>query len=314
MKGILFLALCYPVTTALLLISSILFCVSYKYCPTSSDTTSGVLFAATLASALSAIILIFYNFRSWPKGLDKGSISKDSLLNDITIIEEIAGLLPLRSIYANRPRRPLLCLILWLTKSTQRKMMMWMGVDPAGIEILDACAMEKNVAGSVDFHRREICIDSKLKDNHPEAYLATLAREIAHLFARRFRVHSYIAGFEEDFTDALCVCLGLGDVMLNGCVSMSTTEEWCGNFVRRHYESLKVGYLTPLSLATTEVIVQEITRGCKKQRKVFNARAYSLLTDVIVWLNLHGIDYRNKALSEPLEYLRRLKSQIEALP
>lgn len=314
MRGLLLRAWYYPFTSASLLIAIALCWVSYRYCPTASDETAGILLIATGASVLLAFAFILYNFRPWPKGLDRGSVSKDSLLNVIAVIEEIAGTLPIRSIYANRPRRPLLCFILWSKGKVQRKLITWMGVDPAGIEILDGCTMSKNVAGSVDYQHREICIDSNLKYKHPDAYLATLVHEIAHLFAQRFRVHSYIAGFEEDFTDSLCVFLGLGDVMLNGCVSTSSTEEWCGNYVKRHYERLKVGYLTPLSLASTEIIVQEMTRGCKKQRKVFNPRAYSLITNVRVWLKLHGINYRNKAMSEPIEYLRRLKSQIESLP
>lgn len=299
-------SMCALITAALAMLLWITSCCSPRY-------ESFCLPVGLIVGILSVVIFMGNIISIISFWLFKEEISRDTVLDVVSIFERIESMIPSRSIYMNRTRRPLLCFVLWAKQKVLKHLMDWLGIDSRGVIIIDKDELHRNVAGSVNIVRREIRIDSRVKSNHPESYLATLVHELVHIFAEQFDVHSSFVSGEERFTDALCVFLGLGDVMLNGCESSSLTEKWCGCYIERHYEHIHVGYLSSISLAIAEIFTHEITRQFRKVHKCYNSRSWSLLRNVRIWMAVKGIDYTNSNRTAPMQYLQRLRTQVELL-
>lgn len=101
-----------------------------------------------------------------------------------------------------------------------------------------------NTAGHIelDHASRDVFVELSYDIcNHPNAVLATLCHEISHKF---LHIHGIRAGHttieQEYLTDVTAVFLGMGKIMLNGCVSVTTQT----NGRQTKTNTLKVGYIS----------------------------------------------------------------------
>lgn len=237
--------------------------------------------------------------------LGKRDISE--VLYLLIILEEKIGLC---NITRYRSKRPILMFALWFKSWTTRRLARWMGLINTKIHF-SISHMEERVAGRAYLHDDVIEINnSTLK--HPESFLSTVCHELAHILLQQIRVHADFDNDEELLTDMVCVFLGLGDAMLNGCVSTVEDKEYVGcDKYRITTETITVGYLSPLKLAIAELIVLNMYKGMKGIAKTYNFPSRYLLNKASCQVIDMGMSfYKPKELS-CLDYLKLLQTRLK---
>ena len=227
----------------------------------------------------------------------------------LIILEEKIGLY---NITRHRSKRPILMFALWFKSWTTCRLARWMGLTNEKIHF-SISHMEERVAGRAYLHDDVIEINnSTIK--HPESFLSTLCHELAHILLQQIRVHADIDNDEELLTDMLCVFLGFGDAMLNGCISTAEDKEYVGcDKYRITTETINVGYLSPLKLAIAELIVLNMYKGMKGIAKTYNFSARYLINTASCQLIDMGMSfYKPKELS-CLNYLKLLQTRLKEI-
>ena len=223
-----------------------------------------------------------------------------------TTLEEKIGLC---NIARHRPRRPILVFALWFKKITANHLARWMGLGETNIRF-SISHMNEGVGGRTCLRGNVIEINNSII-KHPESYLSTLCHELAHVLLQRIRIHADLDNDEELFTDMTCVFLGLGDVMLNGCVSTTEEKEYIGcDMYKITKEVINVGYLSPLQLAISELIVRNMYKGFKRVSKTYDFSARYLLNKVRCQLIDMDISIRRPRGLSCLDYLNLLQSRL----
>lgn len=295
----------YPVTAIVLIATLVSLLILWLNPPADKSALSVICVATIMLSIITLAVDTSFNWNLFKTG----TLTKTSVLDIITTLKEIDGRLPIRSVYTNRPRKPFVNTFFPPMAIKQRWIMKWMGVDPDQVTILDNENTAEGVAGSANIADNVIRISSRIKKRHPASYMTTLVHETAHLLEAKAGIHSSIPAFEEDFTDMFCVFMGLGDIMLNGCVSTWRHSEY--NMESEEYQ--QVGYLPPLHLAMAEILTTEMSRPYGEVRHGYSMRSYSLLIRAKLWLFDHGIGFRNGENLSATEYLGFIESQVNGM-
>ena len=253
-------------------------------------------------------------FGIWRKAASRFSrvniprLNRNKIASVIYLLIQLETRIGIENVSRNRPRRPGLMFMMWFKKWTTKRIAGWMGLVASSVNVR-VTALENGVAGRAVPSDGTILIN-KSSECHPRSFLSTICHELAHIFMYRTRIHASLVADEEELTDMICVYLGLGDVMLNGCVSTYTESTYLGgNTVRVRTETLRVGYVTPYELALAELIVRRMGRGCKCIRKSYDCA--SLLLMAYANRQLYDLGFsldRPKGMSA-LDYLRHLQDE-----
>ena len=226
----------------------------------------------------------------------------------ITLEEKIG----LHNITRYRSRRPILIFAMLLKNLTVRRLARWMGLTNSNIHfsILD---MDKGIGGKACLSDDSITINSAMT-KHPNSFLSTLCHELAHVLLRQIRVHAVVDNDEELLTDMTCIFLGLGDVMLNGCVSSLKEEEYMGwNKYKFITETVNVGYLSPLKLAIAELIVLNMYKGMKHVSKTYSFSARHLINKAKCQMIDMGMSISKPEGLSCFDYLKLLQERLQTL-
>jgi hypothetical protein len=105
-----------------------------------------------------------------------------------------------------------------------------------------------HVAGDIELCPQQSEVFIQIGDNlleSPPAVAATLCHEISHKWLQVHGIKSPMAADidNEILTDITCVYLGLGKIMLNGCMTTSTRHEKTDDGTCAHTTTRRVGYL-----------------------------------------------------------------------
>lgn len=216
-------------------------------------------------------------------------------------IRRIERELPLEA-FKNRGRRPCLCFVLWFTKWTTKRLQKWMGIQSEDL----AVNVEDGADGGAAQLDSGVIIIGKILLSYPEAFLAVLCHELVHFMMRKFKIHPLIVKDEEYFTDVMCCYIGLGDVMLNGCVATSKEESWKGNYIETRYGRCQIGYLTPLEFAIAEIVMRELCSGTMRTKKSYNGVSKVLIKRAEIKLLKMNIQYKKRSGQSNVEYLNAM--------
>lgn len=240
------------------------------------------------------------------------ALTKRDITEVLYLLSAMEAKIGICNIVRHRPRRPILVFALWFKKMTACHLARWMGLEKTNVHF-SISHMNGSVSGRAYLRDNVIEINNSIL-KHPESYLSTLCHELAHVLLQRIRVHADIDNDEELFTDMFCVFLGLGDVMLNGCVSTTEEEEYIGcDKYKITTETINVGYLSPLQLALSELVVRNMYKGLKRVSKSYDFSACYLLSKVRCQLIDMGMSIRKPRNLSCLDYLKSLQDRVRSI-